>query len=44
MYCQETMAVEDKYFKALQEVQSHSLKQKALYLLDDNKVILEFAQ
>lgn len=42
MYCQETMAVEDKYFKALQEVQSHSLKQNTLYLLADNKVILEF--
>jgi heat shock protein HslJ len=42
MYCQETMAVEDKYFKALQEVQSHTLKQKTLYLLAGNKVILEF--
>lgn len=44
MYCQETMAVEDKYFKALQEVQSHSLKQNTLYLLDDKEVILEFTQ
>jgi len=42
MYCQESMAVEDKYFKALQEVQSHTLKQKTLYLLTGNEVILEF--
>jgi heat shock protein HslJ len=44
MYCQETMAVEDKYFKALQEVQSLTLKQKTLYLLAGNEVILEFTQ
>lgn len=43
MYCQETMAVEDKYFKALQEVQSYSLKQKTLYLLAGKEVIMEFS-
>jgi heat shock protein HslJ len=42
MYCQETMAVEDKYFKALQEVQSYTHKGNSLYLLADNEVILEF--
>lgn len=42
MYCQETMAIEDKYFKALQEVQFHTLKQNTLYLLAGNEIILEF--
>jgi heat shock protein HslJ len=44
MYCQETMAVEDNYFKALQEVQSYTLEDKKLSLFANDKVILEFIQ
>jgi heat shock protein HslJ len=44
MYCQETMGVEDKYFKALQEIQSYTLKDKQLSLMTENKVILVFVQ
>lgn len=42
MFCQDTMIVEDNYFKALGDVESYKLKGDKLFLLKDNSVILEF--
>ena len=42
MYCQDKSALEDKYFKALGEVQSFQSENGKLSLLTGEKVILEF--
>jgi len=42
MFCQDKSAIEDKYFKALSEVQSYKSENGNLFLLTGEKVILEF--
>ena len=42
MYCQDKSAIEDKYMKALGEVQSYKSEDGNLFLLTGEKVILEF--
>jgi heat shock protein HslJ len=43
MFCQDSMAVEDAYFKALDKVQSFKTSGDKLYFLVDGSVVLEFS-
>lgn len=42
MFCQDTQAIEDAYFKALSTIQSYKAESNKLYLLAEGNVILEF--
>lgn len=44
MFCQDTQAIEDTYFKALGTVQSYKIEGNKLYLLAAGKVVLEFSK
>lgn len=44
MFCQDSQAIEDNYFKALGTVQSYKTVGNKLYLLAEGKVVLEFGK
>jgi len=44
MFCQETMPIEDAYFKALGNVQAFKTTDNQLHLMAGNKVVLEFSR
>jgi heat shock protein HslJ len=44
MFCQDSQAIEDAYFKAIGMVQSFKTEGNKLYLLAQEKVVLEFSK
>ncbi len=44
MFCQDRMPIEDAYFQSLSSVQAYKIEGNKLYLLLEDKVMLEFSK